>query len=87
MLLDIIDNLPRLRLSSSQLKIILWLLKECKVKGVPSYNSFRKLQEQLRQVCGSEPRPYVSSAGNRFFVNDVHESVARVSSQFSPFMP
>ncbi|KAJ7213920.1 hypothetical protein GGX14DRAFT_534135 [Mycena pura] len=77
MLLDIIDNLPRLRLSSSQLKIILWLLKECKVKGVPSYNSFRKLQEQLRQVCGSEPRPYVSSAGNRFFVNDVRESVAR----------
>ncbi|KAJ7193158.1 hypothetical protein GGX14DRAFT_537656 [Mycena pura] len=77
MLLDIIDNLPRLRLSSSQFKIILWLLKECKVKGVPSYNSFRKMQEELRKICGSEPRPYVSSAGNRFFVNDVRESVAR----------
>ncbi|KAG6825637.1 hypothetical protein H0H92_002996 [Tricholoma furcatifolium] len=27
--LDILDNLPRLRLSSSQLKMILWIMREC----------------------------------------------------------
>ncbi|KAF7311326.1 hypothetical protein MKEN_01034300 [Mycena kentingensis (nom. inval.)] len=55
MLLDIMDNLPRLRLSSSHLSIVLWLLKQCGVQN----------------LCGSEPQAYTSTAGNRFFVNDV----------------
>jgi hypothetical protein len=78
MLLDIIDNLPRLRMSSSQFKIILWLLKECRVKDVPSFNSFRKLQTKLRDACGTRPTAHTSSIGNIFYVNDVRESVARV---------
>ncbi|KAJ7221325.1 hypothetical protein GGX14DRAFT_353565 [Mycena pura] len=76
MLLDIVDNLPRLRLSSSHFKTILWLLKECGVRNLPSYYSFRKMQASLRDLCGSEPQAYTSSMGNRFFVNDVRESVA-----------
>src|SRR5882757_5343238 len=78
MLLDIIDNLPRLRLSSSQFKIILWLLKQCRVLEVPSYDSFRKLQSSLRTACGSEPTPQTSSLGNKFSVNDVRKSIAKV---------
>ncbi|KAJ6628304.1 hypothetical protein B0H10DRAFT_2271410 [Mycena sp. CBHHK59/15] len=31
MLLDILDNLPRLRMSSNQFKMILWILNECNV--------------------------------------------------------
>ncbi|KAJ7302618.1 hypothetical protein DFH08DRAFT_641770, partial [Mycena albidolilacea] len=77
MLLDILDNLPRLRMSSNQLKMILWLLKQCKVADVPSYSGFRKLQDHLRGLCGSEPQDYTSGMGNRFFVNDVRESIAR----------
>ncbi|KAJ7474227.1 hypothetical protein FB451DRAFT_1351527 [Mycena latifolia] len=77
MLLDILDNLPCLRMSSNQLKMILWILKECKVTSVPSYSAFRQMQEHLRGLCGSEPKAYTSSIGNRFFVNDVRESIAR----------
>ncbi|KAJ6567792.1 hypothetical protein B0H10DRAFT_2168917 [Mycena sp. CBHHK59/15] len=77
MLLDIYDNFPRIRMSSNQLKMILWILKECKVANVPSYYAFRKMQDDLRGLCGSEPKSYTSSVGNRFFVNDIRESIAR----------
>ncbi|KAJ7063307.1 hypothetical protein C8F01DRAFT_1229908, partial [Mycena amicta] len=77
MLLDIIDNLPRLRLSTSHFNIILWLLKQCGVRNVPSVTSLRKTQTKLRALCGNEPQPYTSSVGNRFFVNDVRDSVAK----------
>ncbi|KAJ6570349.1 hypothetical protein B0H10DRAFT_2168799 [Mycena sp. CBHHK59/15] len=69
MLLDIYDNFPRIRMSSNQLKMILWILKECKVANVPSYYAFHKMQDDLRGLCGSEPKSYTSSVGNRFFVN------------------
>ncbi|KAJ7259291.1 hypothetical protein C8J57DRAFT_1073183 [Mycena rebaudengoi] len=77
MLLDIIDNLPRLRMSSNQFKMILWILSQCNVADVPSYNAFRSMQDRLRGLCGSEPVPYTSSIGNRFFVNDIRDSIAR----------
>ncbi|KAJ6600335.1 hypothetical protein DFH09DRAFT_1497797 [Mycena vulgaris] len=77
MLLDILDNLPRLRMSSSQFKMILWILNECGVPSVPSYHSFRKMQTGLRKLCGSEPTAHTSSVGNRFFMNDVRDTVAR----------
>jgi hypothetical protein len=32
MLLDILDNLPHLCMSSSQFQMILWLLRECRIK-------------------------------------------------------
>ena len=80
MLLDIIDNLPRLCMSSSQFQMILWLLKECHVKNVPSFRAFRTLQHNLRQECGTQPTRHTSSVGNIFYVNNVRESVARVSS-------
>ncbi|KAJ6480443.1 hypothetical protein C8R45DRAFT_1054393 [Mycena sanguinolenta] len=77
MLLDILDNLPRLRMSSNQFKMILWILKECHISNIPSYNGFRKMQERLRNLCGSEPKLYTSSVGNRFYVNDIRETIAR----------
>ncbi|KAF6765746.1 hypothetical protein DFP72DRAFT_798276 [Ephemerocybe angulata] len=77
MLLDIVDNLPRLRMSSNQLTMILWLLEECGVGDVPSYTGFRKLQEGLRKSVGFEPVKYTSSVGNVFYVNDVRNSVAQ----------
>jgi hypothetical protein len=78
MLLDVLDNLPRLRMSSNQFKMILWLLRECRVKDVPSFDAFRGLQHQLRASCGTEPTLHKSSVGNIFYVNDVRESVAKV---------
>ncbi|KAJ7847525.1 hypothetical protein B0H13DRAFT_2255356 [Mycena leptocephala] len=77
MLLDILDNLPRLRMSSNQLKMILWLLKECRIVNVLHMRPFEKMQDRLRGLCGSEPKAYTSGMGNRFFVNDVRDSISR----------
>ena len=78
MLLDILDNLPRLRLSSNMLRLIFWILKECGVSDVPSYDAFRKMQVGLRKKCGSVPTFSQSMLGNIFYVNDIRESIARV---------
>src|ERR1700733_1184619 len=80
MLLDILNNLPHLCMSSNQFHIILWLLKETGISNVPSYKSFRKMQNKLYNLCGSVPKPYTSSIGNLFYVNDIRESVGRVCS-------
>lgn len=78
MMLDILDNLPRLRMSSSQFKMILWILEQSGVPNVPSFDAFRVLQKNLRNACGSNPKPCESSLGNIFYVNDIQESVSRV---------
>lgn len=84
MMLDILDNLPRLRMSSNQFRVILWILKESGVRDVPSYKGFRKMQSSLGDLCGSTPKLYTSSIGNHFYVKDIRESVARViTSSFS----
>ncbi|KAL4256220.1 hypothetical protein AB1N83_012604 [Pleurotus pulmonarius] len=77
MLLDILDNLPRLRMSSNLFRMVLWILKECNVRDVPSYNAFRKMQKSLRETCGSTPTQCISSLGNIFYMNDIRDSVAR----------
>ncbi|KAF8994931.1 hypothetical protein BDZ89DRAFT_1096970 [Hymenopellis radicata] len=77
MLLDVIDNLNRLRLSSAHMKLILWLLKEVGAQNVPSYDAFRKTQSTLQEMCGSKPEMHTSDAGNHFFTNDIREGIAR----------
>jgi hypothetical protein len=77
-LLDIMDNLPRLRMSSNQLKLILWLLKCLGIAEVPSYDAFRKIQTHIRHLCTTEPISFKSQFGNAFSVNDPRESVALV---------
>ncbi|THV03142.1 hypothetical protein K435DRAFT_652024 [Dendrothele bispora CBS 962.96] len=77
MLLDIIDNMPRLRLLTNHFKIILWLLENAGVKNVPSKDVFRKMQKELRNMCGSEPMECTSSVGNHFYMNDPRESIKR----------
>jgi hypothetical protein len=82
MVLDILDNLPHLRLSGNLLRMVFWILKECGVQGVPSYEAFRKMQSDLRDKCGSEPTLGQSMLGNIFYMNNIQESIARVG--FSP---
>ncbi|KAK0435503.1 hypothetical protein EV421DRAFT_1908579 [Armillaria borealis] len=77
LLLDILDNLPHLRMSGSHMQMILWLLKELGVWNVPTFKAFQKFQAVLRDMCGSEPKLHTSSLGNHFCVNDIHETIAR----------
>ncbi|KAH9915819.1 uncharacterized protein B0H18DRAFT_939590 [Fomitopsis serialis] len=69
-LLDMIDNLPRLRISSSLMRVLLWVLKEMGVRHVPSLDRLRKVQKDLRQSSGVESIDCVSVRGNRFTLND-----------------
>ncbi|KAJ7753276.1 hypothetical protein B0H16DRAFT_1459575 [Mycena metata] len=77
--LDILDNLPRLRLSSSQLKMILWIMKECGAKDVPSFNAFRAMQTHIRKTTGVRTEPHKSDLGNLFYVNDIRDLIAKAS--------
>ncbi|KAJ7467958.1 hypothetical protein FB451DRAFT_1020806 [Mycena latifolia] len=75
--LDILDNLPRLRLSSSQFKMILWMMKECGAKDVPSFNAFRSMQKHIRQTMGVRSEPHKSDLGNLFYVNDIRDLISK----------
>ncbi|KAJ6569081.1 hypothetical protein B0H19DRAFT_1373408 [Mycena capillaripes] len=75
--LDILDNLPRLRLSSSQLKMILWIMNACGAKDVPSFNAFRAMQKHIRKTTGVRSEPHKSDLGNFFYVNDIRDLIAK----------
>ncbi|KAF7777799.1 hypothetical protein Agabi119p4_3871 [Agaricus bisporus var. burnettii] len=67
--LDLLDNLPRLRLSDDHMKAVLWVMKECGTPDVPSFYALRKLQGNLQQKF-LEPKRHVSSQGKEFFGTD-----------------
>nr|GAT48237.1 predicted protein [Mycena chlorophos] len=75
-LLDLLDNLPRLRVSSSLMRVILWVMQEAGARDVPSLDALHKLQKQIRPQSGVPSIPCVSPLGNVFFMNDPRTIVA-----------
>ncbi|KAJ7670812.1 hypothetical protein DFH06DRAFT_1320737 [Mycena polygramma] len=76
-LLDILDNLPRLRISSSLMRVFLWILKESGCKDVPSFDGLRRTQKKIRSEIGIPSIPCMSPLGNVFFMNDPRAIVAQ----------
>ena len=77
-LLDAVDNLPRLRISDSLMKVFLWMLREARVRDAPSFASLRKTQSCLHTECSIPTHQYNSAQGNIYFMNDVQKAIANV---------
>jgi hypothetical protein len=79
-LVDLLDNLPRLRLSRNHLKLVLWVMKQAGAKDVPSVDQLRRVQANLKERCGAiSTTRFRSDLGNIFYVNDLAQIVAKVS--------
>ncbi|TFK18464.1 hypothetical protein FA15DRAFT_660668 [Coprinopsis marcescibilis] len=63
-LLNVIDNMPWLRVSSGLMNVILWLLQEAGVQHVPKANTLQKFQASLRKDVGIETIHWTSPRGN-----------------------
>ncbi|KAG9089456.1 hypothetical protein FS749_001316 [Ceratobasidium sp. UAMH 11750] len=76
-LLDLIDNIPRLRLSTEHLRLIMWVMREAGCDSLPSLSQLRQTQHQLRNVCAVKSHQYRSSQGNFFDMLDIPQLVGR----------
>lgn len=78
-MLDLLDNLPRLRLSDDHLKAIIWVMKECGTPAVPSFYALRKIQKKLTEDIGLKPTHHTSTLGNQFYMNHPNDLIRLVS--------
>ena len=78
-ILDLLDSMPRLRLSGALMKSILWALKELDVPNVPSFKQLRKTQKSLAEKICISPTRHESAMGNIFYQNSLEALLALVS--------
>ncbi|KAG8696511.1 hypothetical protein FRC09_008469 [Ceratobasidium sp. 395] len=76
-LLDLLDNIPRLRLSTEHLELIVWIMREAGCDDLPSVSQLRETQNRLRQTCAIKSHEYRSSQGNCFTMLDIPQLVGR----------
>ncbi|KAK1221492.1 hypothetical protein PQX77_015698 [Marasmius sp. AFHP31] len=76
-LLDLLDNLPRLRVSNTLMQVILWILKQLGVPDVPSFKHLRACQEKIRKESGIPSIACKSPQGNVFHINDPRAIISK----------
>ncbi|KAJ7170381.1 hypothetical protein C8R43DRAFT_1120811 [Mycena crocata] len=77
MLLDVLDNLPRCRFTSAQMNLIIHFARQLGVMNVLSLKGLCKIQKSLQAKCGHEPVKIESPQANIFYMNDIHDTLAR----------
>lgn len=75
---DLLDNLPRLRLSDAHMEMVLWVMRQCGSQTVPSLKQLRGCQERLQKECGTPTLRHISTIGNIFYSNDIRATIAMV---------
>jgi len=79
LVLDILDNMPHLRLSNDHMKSILWMLKELGVADTPSFYALREIQKRLAEEMDIQPREHISALGRKFHAVAPEDLLALVS--------
>ena len=77
-ILDMLDNMPRLRLSTDHLKLFIWALNELGVPDVPSLKRFRDMQDRLTKVTNVRTTLKKSPQGEPFYQNSVPDLLGLV---------
>ena len=77
-LLDTLDNLPRMRVSNSLMKVFLWVLREAGVHDVPLFYHLRAVQSSIRKLSSVPTLQRRSPKGNNYSLNDPRTLVAMV---------
>ncbi|KAJ3924864.1 MAG: hypothetical protein NXY57DRAFT_968859 [Lentinula lateritia] len=68
-MIDLLDKQPRQRLSDPQLKSILWVMRECGCKDVPTFTQVRNKQTEIAHELDIPSEHHTSSLGNHFYMN------------------
>lgn len=79
LLLDVLDNMPHLRLSNDHMKSVLWMLKELDVPNTPSLYALREMQKRLAEEMDIRPHEHVSALGKKFHAISPEDLLALVS--------
>ncbi|KAL0060162.1 hypothetical protein AAF712_013056 [Marasmius tenuissimus] len=77
-ILDLLDNIPRVCISTSLMKSFIWALHELGVPNTPSFYSLRKTQERLRKSHGISNIECKSVQGKVFYINDIRDVIANL---------
>ena len=78
-LLDTLDNLLRMCVSSSLMNVFLWVLHEAGVRDIPSLHHLREVQTSLQKSSGIPTTQHKSLKENVYSMNDPCTLVAMVS--------
>jgi hypothetical protein len=79
LVLDILDNMPHLRLSNDHMKSILWMLDELNVPDTPSLYALRETQKKLADKMDIQPHEHISALGTKFHAIAPEDLLALVS--------
>ena len=79
LVLDILDNMPHLRLSDDHMRSVLWMLEELSVPDTPSFYALREMQKKLTEEMDIQPREHLSALGKKFHAVAPEDLLALVS--------
>lgn len=78
-LTDLLFNSPRMKFSQAQQRAVLSWGKELGAQDVPVHSKLRSMQKDVLAEVGKPSTRYESSQGRVFYLNEIGDSIAKVS--------